>query len=654
MKLLNMKLENFKGIRHLEIPFDGIDREFRGTNAAGKTTIADAQSWLLTGKKFSVNENLNPKTWGPDGEYMHNLEHSVECKYQNDDGSIVTLKKIFKEKYTKKRGSTRAEFSGHVVEYYIDDVPTKEKDFNDFLVNMFGSVENIQILSNINYFANMDWKKRRKILLEMCGDYDDDYIISDNPYLFELKSILLKEGTSNQYYTVEEFMKMTKERMKKTNTDIQAIPARIDEATRAIPDVSGIDKNDLLMQLDMANGSVDKLKSEKMQLDSSNDQERLKQERIHDVQMEIKNARVSFIGEYAEKNQEFNSKLNSLKSDIRTLEDNKSSKERRVKSAESDLNYMNTQRQKLIDQYNQVRSKEWDTSKEVCPTCGRELPSDKIEELKSKFNIDKSKELEDINRRGQSVSKDAIQEQQSQIDKIKKEIEIIGTDIILKKQELSRLESERPASVTFESTETYRILNQKLMDAQSIRVDDQNAARKIEIDSEISSIQDSINELQLKIGLFGTVDYQNKRINELKNLQKQLSVSYEKMESQIYLCEEFIKSKVNMITQNINKHYKNVSFRLFETQINGGLKECCDVMVPAHNGVYVPFGDGSNLGANMNAGLEMVDVYSRYLGVSIPVFVDNSESVVDLQEYDGLQVIKLVVDGNYNNLTMTK
>ena len=97
MKLINMKLENFKGIRHLEIPFNGLNRVFRGTNGAGKSTIADAQSWLLTGKKSDANENLDPKTIGPEG-YIHNLEHSVECKYELDDRSLITLKKVFKEK----------------------------------------------------------------------------------------------------------------------------------------------------------------------------------------------------------------------------------------------------------------------------------------------------------------------------------------------------------------------------------------------------------------------------------------------------------------------------------------------------------------------------------------------------------------------------
>lgn len=652
MKLINMKLENFKGIRHLEIPFNGLNRVFRGTNGAGKSTIADAQSWLLTGKKSDANENLDPKTIGPEG-YIHNLEHSVECKYELDDRSLITLKKVFKEKYTKKRGSTTSEFSGHVVEYYMDDVPVKQKQFDEYLVNIFKSAENILMLSNINYFANMDWKKRRKILLEMCGDYSDDYIIANNPELIELKGVLLKDGTNDQYYTVDEFMKMTKERMKKTNADIQMIPARIDEASRAIPDVSSLDKDSIQNQIDGIETKINELNIEKLSL-SSSDQERIKQERIHEIQMEIKDARIAFTDEQSKKSRKSQENINLLSSKINDLQIRLSGIDSRKRNAENDINYMINQRNKLLEEYKEVQMKEWDTSKEVCPTCGRELPAEQIDELKSKFNLDKHNKLTEINKRGQSVSKGAIEEQKAAIAKLDKEKEIAGSEIILYKKQLSKLEESKPKAELFENTEMYHVLNQKLQEAQNMIVDDLNIARKQELEDDISNLNEEKKLREKELSLFSTVDYQNKRIDELKKTQKILSENYEKMEFEIHLCEEFIKTKVNMITENINQYFKNVRFKLFETQINSGLKECCDVMVPAKSGAYVPFNNGSNRGANMNAGIEMISVLSRYIGAELPVFVDNAESVVDLNSYDNMQIIKLVVDGNYKTLTMTE
>ena len=297
--------------------------------------------------------------------------------------------------------------------------------------------------------------------------------------------------------------------------------------------------------------------------------------------------------------------------------------------------------------------KEWDTSKEVCPTCGRELPAEQIDELKEKFNLDKHNKLTEINQRGQSVSKGAIEDQKAAIAKLDKEKDTIGTEIVLYKKQLSQLEESKPKAELFESTEMYHVLNQKLQEAQNMIVDDLNIARKQELEDDISSLNEEKKLREKELSLFSTVDYQNKRIDELKKTQKILSENYEKMEFEIHLCEEFIKTKVNMITENINKYFKRVKFRLFETQINGGLKECCDVMTLVESGAYVLFKD-SNPGSSTKAGLEMISVLSRYIGAELPVFVDNAESVVDLNSYDNMQIIKLVVDGNYKTLTMTE
>ena len=50
MKILNMKLQNFMGIRDLELNLNGNDANIWGTNAAGKTTCFSAFTWLMFGK----------------------------------------------------------------------------------------------------------------------------------------------------------------------------------------------------------------------------------------------------------------------------------------------------------------------------------------------------------------------------------------------------------------------------------------------------------------------------------------------------------------------------------------------------------------------------------------------------------------------------
>ena len=86
---------------------------------------------------------------------------------------------------------------------------------------------------------------------------------------------------------------------------------------------------------------------------------------------------------------------------------------------------------------------------------------------------------------------------------------------------------------------------------------------------------------------------------------------------------------------------------MFVEQINGGIKEDCEVLIPTDNGL-VPFSTANNA-ARINAGLEIIDTLSRHWGITMPIFIDNAESVVRLKKISA-QVIRLLVSGEDNTL----
>jgi hypothetical protein len=116
------------------------------------------------------------------------------------------------------------------------------------------------------------------------------------------------------------------------------------------------------------------------------------------------------------------------------------------------------------------------------------------------------------------------------------------------------------------------------------------------------------------------------------------------VEKGIYLCELFIRAKVALITDSINRRFRAVRFRLFLEQINGGLKEDCEVMVPSVGGSLVPYFSANNA-ARINASLEIIDALGSDWGERMPVMVDNAESVTRLNPI-GAQVIRLVVSAD--------
>ena len=50
MKLTELLLENFQGIRSLSVKPNGLNISLYGTNGSGKTTVFNALTWLLFDK----------------------------------------------------------------------------------------------------------------------------------------------------------------------------------------------------------------------------------------------------------------------------------------------------------------------------------------------------------------------------------------------------------------------------------------------------------------------------------------------------------------------------------------------------------------------------------------------------------------------------
>lgn len=126
LKLLRLALDYFKGAISFVLDAEGKEVRVYGTNEAGKTTLFDAFLWLFFHKDSQNKADFGIKTL-QNGKEMHNMEHSVEGSFLID-GRRRTFKKVFKEVWSKKRGSASTEFSGHTTDYFVDGVPVSKKN----------------------------------------------------------------------------------------------------------------------------------------------------------------------------------------------------------------------------------------------------------------------------------------------------------------------------------------------------------------------------------------------------------------------------------------------------------------------------------------------------------------------------------------------
>ena len=224
MKILlnKIKINHFKGIKVLDVNF-AFNTNILGDNATGKTSVMDAFLWLLFGKASTDRTAFEVKHISPNGNGSPK-DVEVEGDLLLDDQPI-TLKRIFREKWVKKRGSATSEFSGHETILFYNEVPVSLRQYQDKIAAICGE-DTFKMLTNPYYFPSLNWKVQRNILFELAGGEVPDHLIAQGNREFER---LMNELTGK---TLEEYRKQVAAQKKRITEELELIPARIDEVQR--------------------------------------------------------------------------------------------------------------------------------------------------------------------------------------------------------------------------------------------------------------------------------------------------------------------------------------------------------------------------------------------------------------------------------------
>ncbi len=646
MILKNLVLENFQGIRNITLDFsNGYSASLYGDNATGKTTVFNSLTWLLFGKSSTDTTGFTPKTRDVNGD-VHHLNHSATATFRAESGQDVTLKKIYREVYKKKHGAPTDEFSGHTTDHYIDGVPVTEKEYSATVLNLCGGdIEKPKILLMPDYFAKqMNWKNRRKILLEICGDVTDEDVIFSNPQLKDLPELLRMPGTSNRMYDVEDYRKIAQARRKDIKKKKEDIPARIDEANKAIPDVDGYCEDVITEEISAMIKLVSDLNAERVSILAGDSATSEIKKQIASLTVTLEEKK----GEFIKKQNEVNAELDkqALIAKTEAIKHKQAYEEAKAKHSGAIINLdtMKEQRDKVLLEYKETKNEVFDIGNGICNACGQSLPKDKIAELKNKFEVVRQKKIDDILKRGSECSKEMIADLEKKIS----DLAITAEEEMKQYKEHSDAAEElvamRLSKDLYEKSDDYKdIFNQiEFLRTKLLEENDVSQTKNVErVDSQISEATERLKGLQELKSRFIVLKAQERRIAELENEEKKLAKEYESTEKGLYLCDLFTKTKVSMLTERINKEFSRVGFRLFVEQINGGVDECCDVLVPADDGRMIPYQYANNA-ARINAGLDIINTLSTRWELKMPVIVDNAESVSRLAKVD-TQVIRLVV-----------
>lgn len=628
IKLINLNLRNFKGIKNFKLETQGRNAFIYGDNATGKTTIMDAFIWLLFDKDSQNSSNFNIKTLDKEGRVIHGLEHEVTAVIQINNKEIE-LKKIYKEKWTKKRGQADSELTGHITDYFINKVPKKKSEYQDYLKNIINE-ETFKIITNPLYFnTNLKWQDRRNIALNICKEIEDREIIKKDKSLESLEDLLADKS-------IDDLKAEVAGKRRRLNEELKSIPYRIDELSRE--DIE-IDLEEVKEKKDKLENTLADIKANKgidydfrlRTIIGSIKKLKLDLEELEQSESEVLRGKISKLFENRNKVDKdlfkTYSSLVSAKKEVDLIEEN-------LGAAREDI-------LDLREEFTEISKLEFNENSTICPTCKQSLPERDILNFKNSFKENKANKLKNINKNGKELQEKLKNLEVELEEKSKAKVGLdekhksISQDLEAWDKEIEKTQAELK-NIKLHENKEWREIQLKLeeLKVEKDRVED--LKEKHDKVKEVKDIEDKISEINKELARVDLIKENEKRINELKKRERQLAQMVADTERTEFLCERFIITKANLLEDKLNSKFKLVKFKLFDLQVNGGINE---TFVTTANGV--PFEDLNNA-SKINAGLDIIESLSDHYGLKAPIFIDNRESINKIIDTKS-QIINLLV-----------
>lgn len=647
MKLIELKLKKIKGIKEFTFRPEGRNAKVYGKTGSGKTTLADAWQWLMTGKDTKNRANFALKTI--DGNSGHpETEYEASAKIEKD-GKAIELKKVYKEKRTKKKGFAQKQFTGHTTDYYIDSLPVNETKYKEY-VSSVADEKLFKLLTNPFYFSEiLPWQDRRILLLSICDNMpSDEDIIGGDRELSEITEFL--DGKS-----VDDCRTILKDQKKGINKALDKIPTRVDEASRALIAVDNDKEEDMAKDAIILKEKIENAQNKKMMVENDKGMIEKKNELA-----ETKHKISKFIIEYEKKIDEEKATAEKELSGIEREYDDacmkETSKQKAHDEVDKEIDDMESRIIILRQQWHEENDKEFSYQMStVCPACGQSLPEKSIKDAREKalelFNKEKSEKLERIQDEGKKL-KASIEMLEKDRDKLKKEIEVIEEE---KKALNKKAQSNIKANTNIEARKDKYTRQEEYLALAKQEFAIEAELRKLaagdreetisKIDTEIKEAVRALNGLEGDLLKIRQNKEQEKRIESLEEEEKTLGREFEELERRLFLLDSFTRKKVELVEGRVNGKFNLARFKLFNQLVNGDLEDCCETT----DKKGVPFTSNLSGGEKIFIGLDIINTLSEHYGLSYPIFIDDAVLTTDEIRTPGQQ-IRLYIQAGQDSL----
>ena len=605
--LKRVVLENFMCYAHTEFDFYDITKII-AKNGIGKSTIATAYLWCLFNCDYELKDNPVVRR-EVDGVSVDDMDVSVELTL-GVDGKEITMKKVQKRTYSKDGSSYKDDNK-----YFINDVPKTLKNFNAYLdvdMNVF------KMCSNVNAFLNQKPAEMREYLFSLVENVTGLDIAHSKAELAELVPLLEK-------YTTEELTAMNKATKAKITKDLPILDGQIKEKERDIQIKSDIDTSDL----ELLRNSLKEQIADCVAKQTDNDKLLAEYDKassdILNLKFELSDMSHKANEDSIKARRDIENRISEKKDYLFNIADTIQKNNSEIYGYQNDIESGTRERNRLVDVWNKIKEEKFDENTAVCPTCHRELPTEKIESLRSLFEKAKADRLAKVEKDGLEVKAD-IDNARDMIPKLEKcNKDNIANQNKLEKEvaDLEKQLSELPQEIDVTATEEYKALEQQIAEKeQAMHKANDISSVKAELKAQENDLRQQLSECERKIAESNT-EKDEQRLEELREEQRTQEQNKANAEKILDLLDELDKAKNETLSDSINSHFSLVKWKLFELNKSGGYKSVC---IPTVNGKSI-LTTMSNKGNRILGRVDICNSIQKISGMSVPIILDDSESL---------------------------
>ena len=623
--LKSLDLVHFKCFNILHLDFhEGVNSLF-GANAAGKTSVYDALTWLLFNKDSTGNARPNIKPHHAPAGTMPEVTAVLEV-----DGEPIKLRKVLREKWERPRGSAIERYAGDTRDYYIDDVPLAENEYKRRIAELIDENRFKPLTDVWAVTSKMHWKDRRALLAEICGLPEDRELLATAPQFAELNE---KVGRR----TVDEFKAVLAKQRKDMNVNLNTLPVRVDECSRMVSELESLDFAAAHAESDRLQTERERLQGEIVKLSNNTLAAQARNERDA-LQVQLRELEAENAAHLASQRVPVEDETPALTA---ALDRAKREADRLTRTIAQERDLVLNGETRLDDYRARWRAIDAEVfTDEHCPTCGQVFPAERLAESRAAFAEHQKQRkdalLEDSKmvKQGIAAAKDrlltaetALKTAQDELQKAQIALDSYTPPVEVVPENLPDYDRRKGAILTLTADADKRI--------DRLNSDTEQERRRLE--TALSAVTAEKLTHDAVLAKEQTLTDTRRRIADLQAEQRTAAAEVEQMDRLIAMCEEFTRYRVQAITESVNSRFRLTRWQLFTEQVNGGLADCCEPM--DSNGTAF---EGTNNAMKISIGMDIIDTLSEFYGVRVPLFVDNAESVTHLQPI-GSQVVRLVV-----------